>query len=140
MKNLKKFVVMVLAAMMTLSTFALPTFAAQSTTLTVKGVDANATVKAYQVVTKDANNNWKMVDDYGTPGTGDNAGKWFVKGTQVEYNIEEPSADALAALAKIAKVREKISEDGNIEAVDAQILTEEYDEVSSDDSAEDTEE
>ena len=43
-------------------------------------------------------------------------------------------------LAKIAKVREKISEDGNVEAVDAQKLTEEYNEISSDDSAEDTEE
>lgn len=54
MKNLhylKKFVVMVLAAMMTLSTFAMPTFAAvDQADFTVKGLDQAAEVTAYKIV------------------------------------------------------------------------------------------
>lgn len=62
MKNLhylKKFVVMVLAAMMTLSTFALPTFAAE-TDAKISGVESGAKVMAYQFVTQDTNNDWVM--------------------------------------------------------------------------------
>lgn len=65
MKNLhylKKFVVMALAAMMTLSTFAMPTFAAQKDSqVTISGVEADATVTVYQVV-KYENGEWKLVD------------------------------------------------------------------------------
>lgn len=66
MKNLhylKKFVVMVLAAMMTLSTFAMPTFAATTkagTTLEITGFDNtdNVSVKAYKVIKQDDNGDW----------------------------------------------------------------------------------
>ena len=65
MKNLhylKKFVVMVLAAMMTLSTFAMPTFAAKTnpgTTIKITGIDNNANVSAdaYKVIKQDASGN-----------------------------------------------------------------------------------
>ena len=53
MKNLhylKKFVVMVLAAMMTLSTFAMPTFAASTAQFTVTGIDGAAEATAYKIV------------------------------------------------------------------------------------------
>ena len=128
MKNLhylKKFVVMVLAAMMTLSTFAMPTFAASgtSTTLKVEDVDSGATVSAYKVVDKDANGNWKMVATYGEQKmlkvdkdgnlvkeignyvVDQTNGKatWVVKGTLIPYDFEDPSSDALNALAKIAQ-------------------------------------
>ena len=51
MKNLhylKKFVVMVLAAMMTLSTFAMPTFAAKGS-VTIEGLEAGLTPTAYKI-------------------------------------------------------------------------------------------
>lgn len=68
MKNLhylKKFVVMVLAAMMTLSTFALPTFAAKDSQIIVKGVEKDATVTAYKIV-EEGNGEWVAIDFDGT--------------------------------------------------------------------------
>ena len=64
MKNLhylKKFVVMVLAAMMTLSTFALPTFAEKvdDTKIKVSGLPTSGvTVKAYKLIKQDETGKW----------------------------------------------------------------------------------
>ena len=108
MKNLhylKKFVVMVLAAMMTLSTFALPTFAADGD-MTIKGVENNATVKGYKVVYQDTDTQWKMTAAFGE--YDETAKKWYVKGTNktVEYKPNDktfvPDQKVLAALAALA--------------------------------------
>jgi len=119
MKNLhylKKFVVMVLAAMMTLSTFALPTFAAGAP-MTINGVtneagvfDKDADVVGYQVVSQnEKTGEWELTDTFGySEGTGKDK-KWYIKGTdpKIEFKFNDktwkPDADALAALAKLAK-------------------------------------
>lgn len=132
MKNLhyfRKFAVLVMSAMMVLTTFALPTFAVsgESTTLKVEDVDSGATVSAYKVVDKDDNGNWKMVATYGEQKKlkVDNEGNlvkengnyvvdekdgkatWVVKDTLIPYDFERPSSDALNALASMAQGQTK---------------------------------
>lgn len=68
MKNLhylKKFVVMVLAAMMTLSTFAMPTFAADTKTgsVTVSGLENGAEAEAFKIVTIHDNGTRNLVKE-----------------------------------------------------------------------------
>jgi len=130
MKNLhylKKFVVMVLAAMMTLSTFAMPTFA-DGKAMTIKGVEytekevngktVTTEVVGYQIVSKNDNNEWVPNTDYleEVKQTVDGKEKvtgWKVKGTNIAYpmpsptNTESPSGAALQALAKIAQTKTK---------------------------------
>ena len=131
MKNLhylKKFVVMVLAAMMTLSTFAMPTFAAGKA-MTIKGVEYTekvvngktvaTEVVGYQIVSKDADSHeWVPNPDYFDKVEETKDGKvvvtgWKVKGTNIAYpmpvagNTESPSGAALQALAKIAQTKTK---------------------------------
>ena len=112
MKNLhylKKFVVMVLAAMMTLSTFALPTFAADNSTATIKGVEYDATVTGYQFVEQDAKTSkWKPSEWVGAKENADKTGFTFKYGDpEVEYTYiyqgGSSNADALDALAYKAK-------------------------------------
>ena len=116
MKNLhylKKFVVMVLAAMMTLSTFAMPTFAAENKVATIKGVEGSATVVGYQFVEQNSTDyKWKPLDWVGGTQLADDSGFKFTHGNQ-EYTYYYESTDygsgakdnkpALEALANKAR-------------------------------------
>ena len=103
MKNLhylKKFVVMVLAAMMTLSTFAMPTFAAKTnpgTTIKITGIDNNANVSAdaYKVIKQDASGNW--VNMYPEILTGLTIEDGKIKG---DVKIKQTQIEALAKAAQ----------------------------------------
>lgn len=120
MKNLhylKKFVVMVLAAMMTLSTFALPTFAAAGDA-TVTGVEDGATVKAYQFITQNENNKWIPATWVGA--TEVKAGESFkvtdpydsTKSATFNVTSTEYNKDALAIIANI--IRSKTTEPASV--------------------------
>lgn len=122
MKNLhylKKFVVMVLAAMMTLSTFAMPTFAAVDDAK-VTGVEAGAVVTAYQFITQDTNGKWIPCTWVGASAI--TAGDKFTvtdpySGETAVYNIKDQTYDtnkkALAILANIARANLADTNDKN---------------------------
>jgi len=120
MKNLhylKKFVVMVLAAMMTLSTFALPTFAAAGDA-TVTGVEDGATVKAYQFITQNAKKQWIPVDWLGATekvdGQSFKVTDPYDSTKSATYNITstEYNKEALAIIANI--IRSKTTEPASV--------------------------
>lgn len=115
MKNLhylKKFVVMVMAAMMTLSTFALPTFAAGGDA-TITGVEDGASVKAYQFITQDDSKKWYPAGWLGA--TNVKAGETFTvkdpyNGDEAVFSIQSQDYNkkALSIIANIA--RKKIAD------------------------------
>ena len=126
MKNLhylKKFVVMVLAAMMTLSTFAMPTFAAENKVATIKGVEDGATVVAYQFVEQNPTDyKWKPLKWVGGTELADKSGFKFTHGNQ-EYTYYYESTDyasgakdnkpALEALAQKARTTTPVAADAD---------------------------
>lgn len=110
MKNLhylKKFVVMVLAAMMTLSTFALPTFAAKDSQIVVKGVESGATVTAYKIV-EEGNGGWEAIDFDGTTVTITATEKDGVKTQTVA-----PTAQEIATIASKVTGGTKLTASGD---------------------------
>jgi len=120
MKNLLKKMAMITASLMlAMTTFAMPSFAADPTSMTISGVtneagafDANATVVGYKVVEQNKDGDWKLTDTFGDKAKFEETGKWFIKGTDIEFKFGEkdwlPDAKALAALAKLAPATENI--------------------------------
>ena len=116
MKNLhyfRKFAVLVMSAMMVLTTFALPTFAAENKLATIKGVEGSATVVGYQFVEQNSTNyKWKPLAWVGGNQLADDSGFKFTHGNQ-EYTYYYESTDygsgakdnkpALEALANKAR-------------------------------------
>lgn len=105
MKNLlKKFAVMMASVMLMMTTFAVPSFAADTeSTISIAGVTNAQAVEAFKIVKRGDGNKWEMVSTYGGKGTD---GKWYVKDsagalTSVEYNIKSPSAAAISAIAAL---------------------------------------
>lgn len=123
MKNLlKKFGVMIASVVLAMTTFVMPSFAADvESTISIEGVTNAKAVEAFKIVKRDANNNWEMVKTYGDKGTD---GKWYVKDkdgnlTDVEYNIEDPDADAISAIAALIGTKAINTEAGDFDFGDA---------------------
>jgi len=88
MKNLhyfRKFAVMVLAAVMTLTTFALPTFAATPTSFTVNGLEKGVIATAYRIVVQE--------DD-----SKDNKGATRLVVADSIADVEKPTQEEITAL------------------------------------------
>ena len=113
LQSIKKFAVMVLSAMMVLTSLALPTFAAENKTATIKGVDSDATVVAYQFVEQNATTyKWQPKAWVGATELADKSGFEFTHGdTKYTYYYEstdygsgtKDNKPALEALANKAR-------------------------------------
>lgn len=122
MKNLhliKKLVVMVLSLAMVMTTFAVPSFAAENKVATIKGVEGSATVTGYQFVEQNSTTyKWKPLGWVGGTNLTDDSGFTFTHGNQT-YTYYYESTDygsgakdnkpALEALANKARTAASIT-------------------------------